>query len=154
MFDVTWIGFCWRLFRHNLIPRNFNKLALVKLLFSQNTGKKGPKTLPNSVVDLFMRELWNSSNKTLENIQKIMRSGALFDKNYTKNTFLVVITMKNVFKKNSLYSCPFFCNVKGLRSRNSDFNKNRLQEKCFLRTFWNTSETSLEEVYSEVILLK
>ena len=69
---------------------------------------------------------WNRCNKTLENIQKNIRSGALFHKNYTTDTFLEVITKKKMFKENHLYCCPFFANVKGLQSRNSDFNKNRL----------------------------
>ena len=154
MFDATRIGIHWRLFRNDLISKNVTKLSLVKSLFNQNTGKKGPRILPNSVIDLFMRVLWNSSSKTLQIIQKNISSGALFYKNYTTDTFLVVITKEKMLKKNSLYSCPFLANVKGLLSRNSDFNKNRLQEKCFLRAFWNISETSLEEVYSEVILLK
>ena len=69
---------------------------------------------------------WNRCNKTLENIQKNIRSGALFYKNYTTDTFLEVITKEKMFKENPLYCCPFFANVKGLQSRNSDFNKNRL----------------------------
>ena len=108
----------------------------------------------NSVIDLFMTVLWNSCNKTLENIQKNISSGAHFYKNCTKDTFLVVITKEKMFKKNPLYSCPFFANVKGLQSRNSYSNKSRPQEKCFLRAFENTLETSLEEFYDGVILLK
>ena len=154
MFDATRIGIHWRLFGHNLISKNFNKLSLLKSLFNQNTGRKGLRTLPNSVIDLFMRVPRNSCNKTLENIQKNIRSGALFYKNYTTDTFLVVITKEKIFKKNPLYSFPFFTNVKGLLSRNSDLNKNRLQEKCFLIVFWNVPETSLEEFYNEIILLK
>ena len=124
-----------------------------KSIFNQNKWTKGLRTLPNSIIDLSMRVLWNSYNKTLENIQKNIRAGALFYKNCTTDTFLVVVTKENMFKKNPLYSCPFFANAKGLQSRNSDFSKNRLQEKCFLRAFWNTSETSLEEFSNEVILL-
>ena len=107
-----------------------------------NTGRKGLRTLPNSVIDLFMRVLWNSCNKALETIQKNIPSGALFYKNYTTDTFVVVIIKEKMFEKNPLNSCPFFANVKGLQSRNSDFNKNRLQEKCFLRALWNTPEIS------------
>ena len=63
-------------------------------------------------------------------------------------------SQKKMLKKNPLDSCIFFSSVKGLQSRNSDFNKSRLQEKCFPRSFWNSSETCQEEVYNEVILLK
>ena len=133
LFDATRISIHWRLFGHSLISKNFKKLSLLKSIFNQNTGRKGLRTLLNCVIDLFMRVLWNSCNKTLENIQKNISSGALFYKNYTTDTFLVVITSKKMFKKNPLYSCPFFANVKGLQFRNSDFNENRLQEKCFWR---------------------
>ena len=114
------------------------KCPFLKSTFNQNTAKKGLRTLPNSVIDLFVRVLWNSCNKTSENIYKNIRSGALFSKNYTTDTFLVAITKEKKLKKNALYSCPFFTNIKRLQSRNFDFNKNRLQEKCFLRAFWNT----------------
>ena len=45
LFDVTRIGIHWRFFGHNLISK------------FQYTGRKGLKTLPNSVIDLFMRVL-------------------------------------------------------------------------------------------------
>ena len=154
MFDATRIGINWRLFGQNLIPKNFNKLSLLKSSFNQNTERKGLRTVPNSVIDLFIGVLWNSCHKLKKTSRKNIRTGALFYKNCTTDTFLVVITKEKMFKKNPLYSFPFFANVKGLLSRNSDFNKNRLQEKCLLRAFWNTSGTSLEEFYIEVILLK
>ena len=153
MFDATRIGIQWRYFGHNLISKNLNKFSLLKSIFNQNTGRKGLRKLPNCVIDPFMRVLWNSCKKTSENIQKNIRSGALFYKNYSTDTFLLVITKEEMFEKNTLYSWPFFANVKGLQSTNSDFNKNRLQEKCFLRVFWNTPETSLQEFYNEVVLL-
>ena len=45
LFDAIRIDVHWILFGHNLISKNFNKLPLVKSLFNQNTGKKGPRTL-------------------------------------------------------------------------------------------------------------
>ena len=79
--------------------------------------------------------LIKSCNKTLENFQKNMRSGALFYKTYTTDTSLGVITKEKLFKKISSHSFPIFSNVKALQSGNIDFNKNRLKEKCFLRAF-------------------
>ena len=78
-----------------------------------------------------MRALWNSRTKNLENIQKNIRTGALFYKNYTADTILVVITKEKMFKKSPLYSCPFFSDIKGLPSRKSYFNKTGSNENVF-----------------------
>ena len=109
---------------------------MVKSLFNQNAGKK--------VRHRYFHE--STLKSTLEEIQKNIHDGALFYKNCTTDTFLVVITKEKMFKKNPLYSYPFSANVNGLQYTKSDFNKNRLREKYFLRTFCNTSETSLEKV--------
>ena len=84
------------------------KCPFLKSTFNQNTAKKGLRTLPNSVIDLFVRVLWNSCNRTSENIYKSIRSGALFYKNYTTDTFLVPITKEKKQKKKTLcIAAPF-----------------------------------------------
>ena len=89
-------------------------------------------------IDLFMRVLWNSCNKTLENIQKNIRSWVPFYKNYTTDTFLEVITKEKMFKKNALHNCLF----KGLHSRNSYFNKNKRSEMTW-KLAWKKSIMNL-----------
>ena len=183
MFDATRITIYFRLFVGTILSPKISTKCLWSNHFLIKIQKsKRPRTLPNSFVDLFMRVLWNSCNKTFKNIEEKIRSGAPFYKNYTADTFLEVITKKlhcrylsgsdhkkelhcrylsgsdhkkklhcrylsgSDHKKKKMFKkrCLFFSNIKGLQSRNSDFNKNRFQEKCFLRDFWNSLEACQE----------
>ena len=94
----------------------------MKSLFNQNTGKK--------VRHRYFHE--STLKSTLEEIQKNIHDGALFYKNCTTDTFLVVITKEKMFKKNPLYSYPFSANVNGLQYTKSDFNKKQAPRKIFV----------------------
>ena len=78
-----------------------------KSLFNQNTRKKSLRTLPNSVIDLFMRVLWNSCNKTLENIEKNIHSGALFVKSTLQIHFWKWSRRKRCSKRTLCIAAPF-----------------------------------------------
>ena len=125
----------------------FQEIFQGEITFQLKYRTQRPRTLPNFIIDLFMRVFWNTCCKTLENIQ------APFCINFTKNTFLEVGIKKGMLKDNPLQSHPFFSNVNGLQSRISTWTKTG-STKNFSWAFWNSSETCLEEVYNEIILWK
>ena len=136
----------WAPFYKNYARNTFLEVITKENMFKKKSVRSWAPFYNNYTTDTFLEEI--AKEKMFK--KKNMRSWAPFYKNYTTDTFLEVITKEKMFEKNPLLNCLF----KGLHSRNSYFNKSKLEEKYFLRAFWSSSETCLEEVYNEFILLR
>ena len=79
---------------------------------------------------------WNRCNKTLENIQKNIRSGALFYKSYTTDTFLEVITKEKCSKRTLCTAGPFSLMLKACSPEIPPSTKTGSKKNVF----WECSE--------------